>query len=100
QKENDAAVEAYQRAIAIGLSEPLYQAEAHHRLGLAYRDKGLLPQAAAAIETSLKIRPSIPEVVHHLGKVFALLADRARAAEVFRSEEHTSELQSRVDLVC
>ncbi len=85
QKENDAAVEAYQRAIAIGLSEPLYQAEAHHRLGLAYRDKGLLPQAAAAIETSLKIRPSIPEVVNHLGKVFALMGDKERAAEAFHT---------------
>ncbi|TLY22415.1 MAG: tetratricopeptide repeat protein [Nitrospirae bacterium] len=85
QKENDAAVEAYQRAIAIGLSEPLYQAEAHHRLGLAYRDKGLLPQAAAAIETSLKIRPSIPEVVNHLGKVYALMGDKARAAEAYHT---------------
>ena len=85
QKENDAAIEAYQRAIAIGLSEPLYQAEAHHRLGLAYRDKGLLPQAAAAIETSLKIRPSIPEVVNHLGKVYALMGDKARATEAFHT---------------
>src|SRR5207245_748119 len=42
QQENDTAIEAYQRAIKTGLSEPLYQAEAHHRLGLAYRDKGAL----------------------------------------------------------
>jgi tetratricopeptide (TPR) repeat protein len=85
QKENDAAVEAYQHAIEIGLSEPLYQAEAPHRLGLAYRDKGLLPQAAAAIEKSLKIRPSVPEVVNHLGKVYALMGDKSRAAEAFHT---------------
>ena len=85
QKENDAAVAAYQRAIEIGLSAPLLQAEAHHRLGLAYRDKGLLPQAAAAIETSLKIRPSIPEVVNHLGKIYALMGDKARAVEAFHT---------------
>ncbi len=85
QQENDAAIEAYQRAIETGLSEPLYQAEAQHRLGLAYRDKGLLPQAAAAIETSLKIRPSIPEVVNHLGKVYALMGDKERAAEAFHT---------------
>jgi len=85
QKENDAAIEAYLRAIEIGLSEPLYQAEAHHRLGLAYRDKGALSQAAAAIETSLKIRPSIPEVVNHLGKVYSLMGDKTRAAEAFHT---------------
>ena len=85
EKATDVAVEAYQRAIEIGLSEPLYQAEAHHRLGLAYRDKGLLPQAAASIETSLKIRPAIPEVVNHLGKVHALMGDKTRAAEAFQT---------------
>ena len=85
QKENDAAIEAYLRAIEIGLSEPLYQAEAHHRLGLAYRDKGALSQAAAEMETSLKIRPSIPEVVNHLGKVYSLMGDKTRAAEAFHT---------------
>lgn len=85
EKAVDVAVDAYQRAIEIGLSEPLYQAEAHHRLGLAYRDKGLLPQAAAAIATSLKIRPAIPEVVNHLGKVYALMGDKARATEAFQT---------------
>src|SRR5436309_422110 len=81
--EIDIAVEAYKRAIAIGLSEPLYQAEAYHRLGLAYRDKGLLKEAAGAMETSLKIRPSIPEVVNHLGKVYAMMGDTARAIDAF-----------------
>lgn len=83
--EVDVAIAAYKRAIEIGLSEPLYQAEAHHRLGLAYRDKGLLKEAAAAIETSLKIRPSIPEVVNHLGKVYAMMGDTARAVESYHT---------------
>ncbi len=81
----DVAIEAYRRAIEIGLSEPLYQAEAHHRLGLSYRDKGLLPQAAASIEASLKIRPAIPEVVNHLGKVYALMGNKQRAVEAFQT---------------
>ena len=85
EREPDVAVEAYRRAIEIGLSEPLYQAEAQHRLGLAYRDKGQFAQAAAAIESSLKIRPSIPEVVNHLGKVYALMGDKTRALEAFQS---------------
>ncbi len=85
EKEVDVAIEAYGRATVIGLSEPLYQAEALHRLGLSYRDKGLLPQAAAAIETSLKIRPSIPDVVNHLGKVYALMGEKTRAAELFHT---------------
>ena len=85
EKAVDVAIEAYQRAIEIGLSEPLYQAEAHHRLGLAYRDKGLLPQAVAAIEASLKIRPAIPDVVNHLGKVYALMGDKQRATDAFQA---------------
>ena len=85
EKEVDVAIEAYSRATSIGLSEPLYQAEALHRLGLSYRDKGLLPQAADAIEASLKIRPSIPEVVNHLGKVYALMGDKPRAVEAFQT---------------
>jgi tetratricopeptide (TPR) repeat protein len=85
EQQVDAAIEAYTRAIELGLSEPLYQAEAHHRLGLAYRDKGLLKEAAAAIEASLKIRPAIPEVINHLGKVYALMGDRTRAVESFET---------------
>ncbi len=81
----DVAVEAYKRAIDIGLSEPLYQAEAYHRLGLAYRDKGLLKEAAGAMEMSLKIRPSIPEVVNHLGKVYAMMGDTKRAVEAYHT---------------
>ena len=83
--EMDVAIEAYKRAIDIGLSEPLYQAEAYHRLGLAYRDKGLLKEAAAAMDTSLKIRPSIPEVVNHLGKVYGMMGDSARAIESYHT---------------
>jgi tetratricopeptide (TPR) repeat protein len=85
EKSVDVAVEAYQRAIEVGLSEPRYQAEAYHRLGLSYRDKGLLPQAVAAMDSSLKIRPSIPEVVNHQGKVYALMGDKPRAVEAFQT---------------
>ncbi len=84
-KQPAVAVEAYLRASEIGLSEPRYQAEAQHRLGLSYRDTGQLPQAAAAIENSLKIRPSIPEVVNHLGKVYSLMGEKTRALEQFQS---------------
>jgi tetratricopeptide (TPR) repeat protein len=79
--EVDLAIEAYKRAIDLGLSDSLYQAEASHRLGLAYRDKGLLPEAAGAIETSLKIRPAIPEVINHLGKVYAMMGNQAKAVD-------------------
>ena len=37
------------------------------------------------METSLKIRPSIPEVVNHLGKVYSLMGDKTRAAEAFHT---------------
>jgi hypothetical protein len=85
EPEVDVAVKAYQRAIDTGLSDTLYQAEAYHRLGLAYRDKGSLKEAAGAIEMSLKLRPSIPEVVNHLGKVYAMLGEAERARSAFQT---------------
>jgi len=85
EREVDSAIEAYARAVTVGLSDPLYQAEAHHRLGLAYRDKGLFPQAVAAVETSLKIRPAIPEVFNHLGKIYTLMGEKTKAVEAFQT---------------
>jgi tetratricopeptide (TPR) repeat protein len=84
-READVAIAAYKRAIEVGLSEKFYEAEAYHRLGLAYRDKGQFREAITAIETSLKIRPAIPEVVNHLGKVYALAGDTAHAVEAFHT---------------
>lgn len=85
QPETDRAIEGYRQAIDIGLSEPRYQSEAYHRLGLAYRDKERYAEAVSAMETSLKIRPDIPEVVNHLGKVYALMGDTTKAVEAFHA---------------
>jgi lipoprotein NlpI len=37
------------------------------------------------METSLKIRPAIPEVVNHLGKVYAMMGDNARAVDSYHT---------------
>src|SRR2546422_1540005 len=39
-------------------------------------------------------------LLEEIQNVFITLADRVKPAEVMRSEEHTSELQSRLHLVC
>jgi tetratricopeptide (TPR) repeat protein len=77
------AAEAYTRAIAQGLSNKVWLAEAHHRLGLALEGTGRLEEAKAALKESLTIRPSVAEVFNTLGTVHAKLGERDKAIETF-----------------
>ena len=77
------AVEGYQNALNIGFQDTLYEAEAHHRIGLAYRDQERFPQAIAAMQKSLEVRPAIAEVHHHLGTVYERMSDADRAIEAY-----------------
>gem|GEM_PF-1401798 len=79
----DRAVEGYQNALNIGFQNVLYEAEAHHRTGLAYRDQEKFPQAIAAMQKSLEVRPAIAEVHHHLGTVYERMPDAERAIEAY-----------------
>src|SRR5207247_9304331 len=79
-----------------------------------------LAAALGQIETALNQAPNDPSVLRTAGNVFAWydargagvdipdvirapitdMKKRAGSQDAYRSEEHTSELQSRVDLVC
>jgi tetratricopeptide (TPR) repeat protein len=65
--QTDIAIDAYRRAIQIGIKDENRLAEAHHRLGLDLRNKGQLTEAKQEIEHSLKIRPLAPHVLNSLG---------------------------------
>ena len=67
--QTDIAIDAYRRAIKIGIEDPNRLAEAHHHLGLDLRNKGQLPEARQEIEKSLEIRPLAPQVLNSLGIV-------------------------------
>ena len=67
--QTDIAIDAYRRAIQIGIKDPSRLAEAHHRLGLDLRNKGQLPESRQEIEKSLQIRPLAPNVLNSLGTV-------------------------------
>ncbi len=67
--QTDIAIDAYRRAIQIGIQDPARLAEAHHRLGLGLRNNGQLPEARQEIEQSLQIRPLAPHVLNSLGTV-------------------------------
>ena len=79
----DRAVEGYRRALDIGFQNVLYEAEAHHRAGLSYRDQEKFAQAVAAMQKSLKLRPAIAEVYHHLGTVYERMRDSERAIKAY-----------------
>ena len=69
----DIAIDAYSRAVQIGFKDSNRLAEAHHRKGLALRNKGRFVEAQRALEESLKIRPHAPGVLNSLGSVLVQL---------------------------
>ncbi len=82
-KNYDVAADAYQKAIASGFTNKVWQAEAHHKLGLAWAAKGQFEKAKAEMLQSLAIRPNIPEVLNNLGTVYVKLGDNAAALAMF-----------------
>ncbi|NKB81674.1 MAG: tetratricopeptide repeat protein [Nitrospirales bacterium] len=82
-RDSDIAIAAYTKAIAYGLPDPIRQSEAHHRLGLALRDKGRLADTQMHFEKALAIRPNIPEVINNLGTIFAEQGQTEKAIASF-----------------
>ncbi|MGD9727486.1 MAG: tetratricopeptide repeat protein [Nitrospiraceae bacterium] len=81
---NDAvALDAYKKAGASGFSNKVWQAELHHRLGMALDAKGETDKAKAELLQSLAIRPNSPEVLNNLGTVYKTLGDKANAMTSF-----------------
>ena len=82
-KNYDSAADAYQKAIASGITNKVRLAEAHHRLGVSWEAKGQFEKAKTEMLQSLSIRPNIPEVLNNLGTVHVKLGDKAAALGVF-----------------
>ena len=83
ERNADIAIKAYQAAIAHGITPDLRLAEAHHRLGLALRDKGRFQEAETQLNQALIIRPNVPEVINNLGSVLAQQDKKIQAIEQF-----------------
>ena len=77
------ALDAYQKAAASGFSNKVWQAEIHHRLGLAWDAMGETDKAKAELLQSLSIRPNSPEVLNNLGTVYKTLGDKRNALASF-----------------
>jgi tetratricopeptide (TPR) repeat protein len=77
------AADAYRKAIAHGLTDKIWLAEAHHRLGVALEGQGKFDQAKAELQESLTIRPNVPEVLNNLGTVYAKLRENDQAIAAF-----------------
>src|SRR2546429_8069419 len=85
-------------------------AEAAYRLGTALLQRGKAQEARAELQRADKLQPDMPETLYSLGKAALLAGEFALAEKSWtrvvaleketRSEEHTSELQSRLHLVC
>lgn len=77
------AAAAYQKAIASGFTNKVWQAEAHHKLGLAWEGKGQHEKAKKELLQSLAIRPNAPEILNNLGTVYGKLGEKANALASF-----------------
>lgn len=82
-KEPEIAVDAYQKAIQYGLSDPKQLAEAHHRLGLAFRSMGRLPEATTTLEQALTIQPYSAVILNSYGSILAQLGKLPKAIEIY-----------------
>src|SRR2546422_788137 len=108
----EAAMAAYQDALKDDPFNPAIQAKlnaAKGRVAAAYQERGQaalkernLPQAIEAFKRALSLEP--PNQEHQSALAQALrykeAQDRLIVGQKMRSEEHTSELQSRLHLVC
>ncbi|TFG58964.1 MAG: tetratricopeptide repeat protein [Nitrospirales bacterium] len=82
-KQPEMALDAYQKAIQYGLSDPKQLAEAHHRLGLALRSVGRLPEATTTLEQALTIQPHSAVILNSYGSVLAQLGKLPQAIEAY-----------------
>jgi tetratricopeptide (TPR) repeat protein len=82
-KQPEIALDAYQKAIQYGLSDPKQLAEAHHRLGLALRSMGRLPEATTTLEQALTIQPYSAVILNSYGSVLAELGKLPKAIETY-----------------
>ena len=83
EKNYEIAADAYQKSIASGFTNPVWLAEAHHKLGVAWQVKGQLEKAKAELLQSLDLRPNIPEVLNNLGTIEIGLGDKDRGVSLF-----------------
>jgi tetratricopeptide (TPR) repeat protein len=82
-KQLDMALDAYQKAIQYGLPDKKQLAEAHHRLGLAFRSMGRLPEAKTALQQALVIQPHSAGILNSYGSVLAQLGELPKAIETY-----------------
>ncbi len=79
----EVAADAYQKAIASGFTNKVWQAEAHHKYGQALFGLGQYEKAKSEMLQSLAIRPNTPEILNNLGSVHQKLGDKAAAQAAF-----------------
>jgi tetratricopeptide (TPR) repeat protein len=79
----EVAADAYQKAIASGFTNKVWQAEAHHKYGQALFGLGQYEKAKGEMLQSLAIRPNTPEILNNLGTVYQKLGDKAAAQAAF-----------------
>jgi tetratricopeptide (TPR) repeat protein len=84
QKQPDVALDAYQKAIQYGLTDTKQLAEAHHRLGLAMRSVGQLPEAKSTLQQALVIQPHSPGILNTYGSLLVQLGELPKAIEIYK----------------
>lgn len=82
-QDSKAAVDAYRKAIGIGITNKARLADSHHKLGMALKATGNSAQARVELERSLEIRPNVKEVYNNLGTIYRDLGQTDKALAAF-----------------
>jgi serine/threonine protein kinase/Tfp pilus assembly protein PilF len=90
----DEALEAIQRGLELDRENP----DAHYILGYIYMAKGMLPEAIAEYQETIKYGLDIPGPKIYQGVAFARLGETVRARKILRQLEESREYVSPAEL--
>ncbi|MDX1411804.1 MAG: tetratricopeptide repeat protein, partial [Nitrospirales bacterium] len=77
------ALDAYRKALQIGLPDKTYTAEAHHRMGLAFKSLGKLNEAKSTLEQALSFEPYSATMLNSYGTVLTELHQLPQAITAY-----------------
>ncbi len=82
-KHPERALQAYRKALELGLPDTAHQAEAHHRLGLALKSLGKYEEAQMALEQSLELQPYSASILNSYGTILTELKKIPEAIQTY-----------------
>jgi tetratricopeptide (TPR) repeat protein len=83
RKHPERALQAYHKALELGLPDTVHKAEAHHRLGLSLKSLGEYEKAQKALERALALQPYSASILNSYGTILTELKKIPEAIQTY-----------------